>query len=59
MNTDLYRLVCIHKYRNYKELQTWNLVTIPVLSYKKHIRWLLFSYQSYDIELSLGHSNIL
>jgi beta-galactosidase len=21
-NTDLYRLVCIHKYRNYKELQT-------------------------------------
>jgi hypothetical protein len=56
MNTDLYRLVCIHKYRNYKELQTWNLVAIPVLSYKKHIQWLLFSYQSYDIKLS-GHSN--
>lgn len=33
MNTDLYRLVCIHKYRNYKELQTWNLVAIPVLSH--------------------------
>ena len=52
MNTDLYRLVCIHKYRNYKELQTWNLVTIPVLSYKKTREVLLFFVESMGVKFS-------